>query len=118
MRTATPFAPTATSVSPRRLYSEPTKINPTERDYANVRQLCIELYTVMTLGVASAFLSAQQAKSALADLLVLMSSLLILLPAKAPVIGAFARVSKKRASLELDLIGSAWHCSTGSGPSF
>ena len=65
LRTATPLAPTATRTLSRCQYSEPIRdTNPTERNIPMFTELCIAFYTVMTLGIASAFLftHAQQAK--------------------------------------------------------
>lgn len=65
LRTATPLAPTATRAPSRCQYSGPIRdTNPTERNIPMFTELCIAFYTVMTLGIASAFLftHAQQAK--------------------------------------------------------
>lgn len=65
LRTATPLASTATRTLSRCQYSEPIRdTNPTERNTPMFTELCIAFYTVMTLGIASAFLftHAQQAK--------------------------------------------------------
>lgn len=65
LQTATPLAPTATRTLSRCQYSEPIRdTNPTERNIPMFTELCIAFYTVMTLGIASAFLftHAQQAK--------------------------------------------------------